>query len=77
MVAPTVYTGSSSPGYAAARLDLLVKQVATVLGTARTAEHLDLAVLDGNNGLDGKHLAKGTRRSGNAPAATQILKSVQ
>ena len=38
---------------------------------------MDLAVLNGDHGLDGKHLAHRAHRAGNSAAATQVLKGIE
>ena len=59
-------------------LDLLgCEQVAAVLGSARLAHQMDLAVLNGNHGLDGKHLSHRAHRAGDSAAATQVLKGIE
>ena len=63
--------------HAAHLLDLLGQQVAAVLGSARLAHQMDLAVLNGDHGLDGKHLAHRAHRAGDSAAATQVLKGIE
>ena len=62
---------------AASVLHLLAEQVAAVFGAAGLAQHRDLAVVDGDDWLDGEQLAHGPRRRGDAAAALEVLERVE
>ena len=62
----------------AARLfDLLVQQVAAVLGTARLAQLHDQTVLDSHHGLHVEQRAHGAGRSRQTTAAHQVLQRLE
>ena len=58
-------------------VDLLEHHVLRLLGTARLAQHHDIAIDDAHHGLDGEHAAHEGRRPGDAAAAAQVLQRVQ